>query len=575
MIRPSWLLAPALLGGLFWAVACTLTPEGGPVPDAIFVADRIYTLDPEQPTVEAIACRDGVIVALGSADEIRALAGSATQLVENSGAVLFPGFTDSHMHLEGVGRENLELNLKGTDSLGALLRIIADEAAQRPDGEWITGRGWIESKWSPPEFPTRFDLDAVSPNHPVWLRRVDGHGSIANSRALGLAGINTDTVAPPGGEIVKRDGKVTGMILDAAQILVERKIPRVNAASARRALIEGARVYARRGWTAVQIAGTDAKTADLIQELVASGEIPIRIYNQIYGPGQDATELISNGPSGTDAFSRYTRRGIKVSYDGALGSGGAALLDPYDDRPGNGLLNDHLDRDMARMLEGALRSGVQVEIHAIGDRSNRHVLDLYEAAFHKVPIAERAVPDPRFRIEHAQILHPDDIPRFAELGVIPSMQASHAITDLHFARSRLGTERLKGAYAWRTLVDSGCIIPGGSDAPVEAGEPLVEFYAALTRKDLDGHSAPHWFPELALEREEALRTLTEWAAYAAFEEKWRGTLAVGKACDLTGFDRDLMTVEADQIPSSRCVLTVVGGDVVYRLAPPSPLPIDR
>ncbi|MCA8961532.1 MAG: amidohydrolase [Planctomycetes bacterium] len=551
--------------GLTVIVACASTRSAFAPPDLVIIAHTV-TLDPAHPTVEAVASRDGVIVAVGTRAEIEALVDpERTDVHVFSGATVYPGFTDSHVHLEGVGREQLELNLKGTQSLGELLERVASEAATRAPGDWITGRGWIESRWDPPEFPTRFQLDAVAQEHPVWLRRVDGHGAVANSLALRIAGIDERTVAPPGGEILKDDqGRVTGMILDAAQILVERKVPRDTAASARRALVEGSRLYVSRGWTEAQLAGTTGARAELIRDLVDSGDIELRIYNQIYGPGPDVDALLLSGPIGDQPFAKYTRRGIKVSYDGALGSGGAALLEDYADRPGNGLLNDHLDRDVATMLDAALHRGIQVEVHAIGDRANRHVLDLFEAAFARVPAASRRIPEPRFRIEHAQILSPEDLPRFAALGVIPSMQASHAITDLHFAPARLGADRLAGAYAWRALIDSGCHVAGGSDAPVEAGDPMVEFYAAVGRRDLEGFQGADWHPELAVNREEALKMLTIWAAEAAFQEQWRGTIEVGKACDLTLLDRDILEIPLEQIPSTRCVMTVVGGKVVYQ-----------
>lgn len=555
------LLATGFVG---LGVGCHATPRRHPA-ELVLLGANVHTFSPHA-SGEAIAIFRGQIEAVGTNDEIRSWIGPDTQVVDLLGATVLPGFTDSHMHLSGVGAELMTLNLKGTDSLQELLARVSERVQATEPGEWIVGRGWIESEWDPPVFPTRQDLDLVADDRPIWLRRVDGHAAVANSFALQVGGIDRDTVAPPGGEIVKdARGEPTGMIVDRAMIFIDRKAPRDDDATLRRQLIEGARQYVARGWTSVQIAGVDGEELRLIEELVESGEIPLRVYAAVYGPGDDADRLLTEGPRGLDPKSRFTVRTIKVSYDGALGSGGAALLEPYADPDidGRGLLNDHFDPDMRRMLERALRRGIQVEVHAIGDRANRHVLDLYEAALAAVPPAERAVADPRFRIEHAQILHADDIPRFAGLGVIPSMQASHATTDLHFALDRLGPERLAGAYAWRSLRETGAIIAGGSDAPVETGDPRFELYAATTRRDLKGRQGNHWHPEQVLTREEAIRSLTEWPAYAAFQESWRGAIAPGMAADLTVLDRDPLRVPLDDLPRLSVVMTIVGGDVVY------------
>lgn len=568
-----------ILASVGFAVA-TVGCAGGPQPfpaDLVFVNANIHTLSDDRG--DAIAITGDRIQAIGSTRKIRASIGPHTRVIDLAGATVVPGLSDSHMHLSGVGFELLEFNLKGIESLAEFLAAVREQARLVPKGEWIVGRGWIESEWSPAVFPTRQDLDLVAPDHPVWLRRVDGHGAVANSRALRIAGIDKSTISPPGGEILVDDsGQPNGMILDAAQFLVERKIPRTTEAEVRRALIEGARQYVARGWTSVQIAGVYRDEAALIEELVASGEIPLRVYLSIYGPGEDADELLRSGPSGTEPHSRFTKSSIKVSYDGALGSGGAALLEPYSDDSGQpphlGILKDHLDPAMKMMLAKALQVGVQVQVHAIGDRANRHILDLYESALTDVPPAERAVEEPRFRIEHAQILHPEDIGRFATLGVVPSMQASHAITDLHFADERLGEARLRGAYAWRSLVDTGVVIPGGTDAPVEAGDPRVEMYAAVARRDLKNRQGDHWHPEQSLDRIDALRMLTVWSAHAARQEEWRGTLAPGKAADLTIFGQDPLAVDVDQLPHLDVLWTVVGGRIVFDSTRPiSPIAI--
>jgi hypothetical protein len=315
------------------------------------------------------------------------------------------------------------------------------------------------------------------------------------------------------------------------------------------------------------VAGTSWDASLLLEQLVAQGEIPIRIYSAILGPSADTEQLLRLGPVGTERGARFTRRAIKVSYDGALGSMGAALLEPYhDSHPATSGFLKHGDAEMRALLDDALRAGIQVETHAIGDRANRAILDHYQAALERVPVHQRKIADPRFRIEHAQVLHGSDVPRFARLGVIPSMQPSHAISDLHFAASRLGPERLAGAYAWRSLLDTGALSAGGPDAPVEAGDPRIEFYAAIQRRDLGGYQGPGWHPEQCVSRAEAVRMFTVWAAYAAFQEAWLGTLEIGKACDVSVFDCDWQAASASQILASRCLVTVVGGRVAHRSA---------
>lgn len=537
--------------------ACGDMPEHA---DLVLTGGTIVTVDDKQPRAAAVAVRDGRIVAVGDETDVLSWIGEGTQVVELDGAVVYPGFTDSHVHLRGVGERELTLNLEGTSGIDHLKERLAAEAARRAQGEWIVGRGWIETHWNPPRFPTRDDLDAVTPGNPVALTRADGHALVANSRALELAGIDATTEAPFGGEILRdENGRPTGMLIDNAMELVERVMPESDV-DAERALVVAGERSARLGWTQVQIAGNSWDEAMLIRDLSAAGRMPVRIYDAIRGPSEDADRLLAEGAIVENGF---ILRGIKVSVDGALGSRGAALHEPYADADTRGLLTWR-EEDLVPLYEAALRRGIQVQTHAIGDRANTFVLDLYERVFEAVPPVERAVPEPRWRIEHAQILAPGDIGRFAELGAIPSMQPSHAIGDLHFAPARLGMERLAGAYAWRDLRETGVIIPAGSDAPVEQGDPRIEFYAMVARRDLDGFQGEGWHSEQALSRDEALRALTIWPAHAAFQENERGSVSVGKLADFTVFDRDLLSVPEAEIPQARIVMTVVGGEIVYR-----------
>lgn len=430
-----------------------------------------------------------------------------------------PGLTDTHYHLRGVGERELTLNLDGTRSLAALQAQLEAWADAHPDAEWITGRGWIETHYEPPVFPTRQDLDAAVADRPVFLTRADGHAGVANSMALARAGITRDTEAPQGGAILKDgDGEPTGMLVDRAMGLLRRHIPGEGRADLKEALRVGGEVAARQGWAALHTIADSWAEVEALRELYAEGRMPVRNYVAVRWPGKGADFLLDNGPIVGEFDGRLTIRAIKINFDGALGSRGAALLEPYHDDPGNRGLLTRTPDELRPVLERALRNGIQVWTHAIGDRANRLILDLYEETFAKVPVEERAVPDPRWRIEHAQHLTAEDLPRFATLGVIAAMQPSHAIGDLHFAPSRLGLERLQYAYAWRALLDSGAIVIGGSDAPVEVGDPRIEFHAATTRTDLAGYSGEGWHPEQAVTREEATMMFTEWAAYAAFED---------------------------------------------------------
>jgi predicted amidohydrolase YtcJ len=413
-------------------------------------------------------------------------------------------------------------------------------------------------------FPTRWDLDKVAPNNPVILGRADGHGAVANSAALKIAGVDRNTPNPFGGEISKdkQSGEPNGMLLDSAQGIVRRKVPPTTPEEAERAVTLGVKRNIELGWTQIQDAGGSYTDVDIFKKLYEAGTIKLRIYKAVHGPGPSATRLLNEGATIGAYGNRFTFRTIKVVSDGALGSRGAALNEPYSDaHDTSGFLTVKAE-DLRVMLPEALRKGIQVETHAIGDRANRFVLDEYEAAFKAVPPAERKIADPRWRIEHAQIVNPSDIPRFAKLGVIPSMQPSHAIGDLFFAPSRLGIKRLQGSYAWETFIKSGVVVPGGSDAPVERGEPMIEFYAAVARKDPKGFSGEGWHPE-EVTRPQALKMFTIWPAYAAFEENLRGTIEVGKLADLTILSADIMTIPAPEILKTRCMMTVINGEIVF------------
>ena len=536
--------------------------------DIVLRNAKVYTANDRAPRAEAVAIRGDKIAFVGRNADAQRLVGPNTRVVDLRGAAVFPGFTDAHMHLSGVGAREMNLNLEGTGSLEDFLARVKARVDQSRPGQWVTGRGWIETFWKPPVFPTRQDLDRIAPNNPVVLTRADGHASIANSAALKLANLTRTTPAPSGGAINKdAEGEPTGMLIDRAQGLVTRLVPAATDEERDQQVLKGVERSVMLGWTQIHDAHGSWAEVERIRRLYRDGKIKIRIYKAISGPGGDADSLIARGASLGEFDNRLNVRVIKVVMDGALGSRGAALLAPYtDDARTSGLITTDTTA-LKSMLARALRSGIQVETHAIGDRGNRLTLDLYERAMQEVPADQRKVAEPRWRDEHSQIIAPEDIPRFKQLGVIASMQPSHAIGDLYFAPARLGMERLAGAYAWQTMIKLGVPVAGGSDAPVERGEPLIEFYAAVARKDTAGRSGQGWHPEEKMTREQALKAFTVWAAFSAFEEGIRGTIETGKLADLTVFDKDIMTVPELEILRAKNLMTIINGEIVYGVVP--------
>ena len=533
--------------------------------DIVFKNGNVYTANDKAPRAQALAVKADRIIFVGSNAAAQRYVGPNTRVVDLKGSTVLPGFTDAHQHLSGVGQREMTLNLEGTTSLDDFLAKVKARVDQTKPGDWVTGRGWIETHWQPAVFPTRWDLDKVAPNNPVILGRADGHGAVANSAALKIAGVDKNTPNPFGGEVSKdkQSGEPNGMLLDAAQGLVRRRVPPTTAADDERAVELGVKRDIELGWTQIQDAGGSYHDVDIFKKLYEAGTIKLRIYKAVYGPGPNATRLLNEGPIIGAYGNRLNVRSIKVVSDGALGSRGAALLAPYSDAPDTSGFLTVKAEELRPMLVGALRKGIQVETHAIGDRANRFILDEYETALKAVPAAERKIAEPRWRVEHAQIVNPADIPRFAKLGIIPSMQPSHAIGDLFFAPKRLGFARLVGAYAWESFIKSGVVVPGGSDAPVERGEPMIELYAAVARKDQKGFSSEGWHPEEAVTRAEALKMFTIWPAYAAFEEQLRGTIETGKLADLTILSADIMTIPPLEILKTRCVMTVINGEIVW------------
>ncbi len=530
-------------------------------PDWILVNATIYTMDAQQPKAQALAVRGGRLTAVGGNEPIRALAGPSTRVVDAGGQTVVPGLIDAHGHMLNLGLSLERLDLRAAASPEDVARLVRQEAARRHQGEWILGRGWDQNKWPGKEFPTHAPLSAAAPENPVYLTRVDGHAGWANRKALELAGVSAATADPPGGRILRGpNGEPIGVLIDRAQDLVSSRIPAPTPEQIKAGLARAAQECVRLGLTGVHDAGVSLGVIRAYKELIAENRLPLRVYAMIRGAGATLDEYLERGPEIDFGGDRLTVRSVKMVMDGALGSRGAALLEPYSDEPGNRGLVLTTPSQLAQVCERALDRGFQVNTHAIGDRGNRLVLDVYEAAF----LGRKEYPrDHRFRIEHAQVLSPDDLPRLGRLNVIASMQASHATSDMPWAEARLGRDRAPGAYAWQALLKSGARLANGSDFPVEAVNPLWGFYASITRQDHAGFPPGGWFPDQRLSREEALRSFTLDAAYAAFEERDKGSLEPGKLADFVLLSRDIMTIAPAEVLRTEVMRTVVGGQTVW------------
>ncbi|MAV33464.1 MAG: amidohydrolase [Gammaproteobacteria bacterium] len=532
--------------------------------DLVLFNTNIYTSDDSMWKAEAVAVKDGRIAFVGSNNDVQDYLCGGTAVLDLSGRTVFAGFTDSHQHLEGVGRRTKTLSLFGISSLSETVEKIRDWSSTIPAGNWVQGRGWIEREWiDEKRFLNKYDVDSFTTDKPLFMPRADGVSALVNSYALELANVTRDTPDPEGGRFERDiDGNPTGYVLANAMNVFRELIPRETDEYLKDNLLRGMRANSALGWTQTQDAGMSYRLVDLMKEIHANGEMLHRVYAAI--PVKEAETMFERGREKTLDY-MFDVRGIKVFIDGTLGSRGAALLENYSDSDQNGFMNRTTKEELMPVLADALRLGVQVETHAIGDRAVRSMLDWYSEARSALPKAQWASTDLRWRLEHAQIIPPSDQQRFVEMGVIPSMQPSHGIGDLNFAPDRLGPDRLGYAYPWQQLVDRGLMILGGTDAPVEAGEPLIEFYAAVSRKRLDGSSGPGWHPELAVSRETALRMFTIWPANGAFQEDLRGSIEVGKLADFTVFDRDIMTVPEADILGAKNVMTIVGGQIIYRM----------
>jgi len=527
--------------------------------DLIVRAETIHTVDDRTPHAQAFAVRDGRFVYVGSNDGVRRYRGKRTRVVDASSATILPGLIDAHLHLLHVGEALHEVELAHAPTFEDVVRRTVAFAAGSPD-EWVLGDGWDQNLWPGKNFPTHAALSAAFPQRPVVLTRVDGHAVLANSKAMELARVSAQSADPTGGRIVRdAAGQPTGVFVDNAMELVTRAIPLPTHAQLVRATEAALAECHRFGLTAIGDPGVSQSTLDAYDDVLGAGRFSLRNHAMLSGSDADLTALyLERGPRTFARDGRLAIRSIKLYADGALGSRGAALLAPYSDDPGNTGLLLTPQTVLQNVSERALRAGFQVCTHAIGDRGNRMALDAYEAALANVP-----QPDHRFRIEHAQVLSPGDIPRFAQLHVIPSMQSTHQISDMGWAQVRLGPQRILGAYAWRALLATGVILPNGTDAPVEAVDTRRTFHAAIARRNEANQPPAGWYPAQRMTRDEALRSMTTWAAHANFMESLAGSISVGKYADFTVLDRDWMRVPAEAIMDTRVLATYSAGAPLY------------
>ena len=568
------LLAASLASGVILLAACVGCQPNAPTPaDLVLRGGTVATLDAVNTMAEALAVTDGWIVAVGSDEEVGAYIGTQTEVIELNGRFAVPGFIEGHGHYMSLGNSKTVLDLDGTANWDAIVEMVAEAVATAEPGQWIRGRGWHQEKWDrPPDpavegNPTHASLSAVSPDNPVLLGHASGHAAFANAAALAAAGYDRDSKPPRGGELVRDEyGELTGLLRETAQRPVSAafnrslssRSPEEIDAQFRREVSLAAEEALSKGVTSFQDAGSSFSTIDRLKLLEDEGALPVRLYVMVRGESNqemDARLRDYYMPSEGDDY--LTVRSIKCQIDGALGSHGAWLLEPYEDMPtSTGLVLETVE-DITGAAQVAIRHGYQVNTHAIGDRANREVLDIYEAVFDSAGGAD----DLRWRIEHAQHVHPDDIARFARLGVIASMQGVHATSDAPWIPARLGGDRAeKRSYLWRSFLEAGVLINNGTDVPVEDIDPLASFRSSVTRQTADGSI---FFPEQKMTRMEALRSYTINNAIAAFEEVYKGSLEVGKLGDVVVIDRNILTVPDEELANAQVDVTIVGGEVRY------------
>jgi predicted amidohydrolase YtcJ len=549
--------------------------------DAIFVNAKVYTMDPSNPTADAFAVGGDRILGVGSRSSIERRF-KAQKTIDVEGKTVIPGFIDSHAHFLSLGISRLTVDLTGTSSEFEAAEQIKERISKAAPGQWIRGRGWDQNNWNVKQFPAHASLDKLSPNNPVFLVRVDGHAVWTNMKALGIAGITKGTPDPPGGRIVRDSrGNPTGVFVDEAMGLVSRFLPELSESEATEALQLAIAECLSYGITTVHDMGVDAKDIERYKRLIEQDRFQMRIYAAVGGVGETWNSFLGAGPLIGFGKNKLTVRALKLYIDGALGSRGAALIEPYSDDPGNRGLTVSSEELIRTATVEALKHGFQVCTHAIGDRGNSIVLKMYEKALNEAPVSNH-----RLRVEHAQVLCLDDIPKFKKFGIVPSMQPTHCTSDMFWAEARLGSKRVRGAYAWRSLLNTGVVIPGGSDFPVEQPNPIDGIFAAVTRQDKNGKPEQPsdaanyfqlsaegltdssafmkgWHADQRMTRDEAIRSFTAWGAWAGFEEELKGSIKRGLLADFIILSDDISSVPEKQILNIRVLKTYLGGKEVY------------
>ncbi len=529
--------------------------------DVVYRGGNIYTMDDDNPHATALAVKDGRLLYVGSDEGAAAYTGSNTRVVELDGHTILPGLIEGHMHVPNLGQSMLMIDAFWKPK-EVILEAVRQAAEAAEPGEWIQGRGWMNTVWADDSFPTKEELDAVAPNNPVSLQRADAHMFWFNSMALEMAGVTKDTPNPQGGEILKtEDGELLGCLTDTAAAIVRGIIPPWSDEDLKKASLLAQEQLFSYGFTSALDAGVTVHQLDLYKELYEAGQLKLRLYPLIMlssTEGAEADYLRTTKPTGMLYDDHLQVAGVKIIGDGSLGARSAAMLEEYSDREGYTGEYRFSDEDAYAVIKLAYENGYQTGVHAIGDGVNHQVLDVYERLMKENPRE-----DPRMRIEHFQIVTPDDIDRALELGVLPAMQFTHATSDWLMAEDRVGPERIKTSYAWRTIIDKGSIIIGGSDAPVELVNPYHGLNAGVTRMDKDCRPEGGWYANEKVTREEALKAFTIWAAYGQFEEDLKGSLEVGKLADFAVIDRDYMTCPETDIKDIQTLMTVSGGEVVY------------
>src|SRR5688572_13405323 len=538
-----------------------------PPADLVLMNGKVVTLEDSRPEAQAVAVVGDRIADIGSSADIKRHVGPSTQVIDLAGQLVIPGFIEGHGHFGGVGEAQLNLNLMNVKSWNEIVAMVEQEVKKKKPGEWILGRGWHQEKWtSPPQpnvegFPTHASLSRVSPENPVLLTHASGHASFANAKAMEVSGVTGKTPNPPGGDFLKdAQDNPTGLFRETASRLIRSdRIPAdERAARSRKGLELASREVLSKGVTSFQDAGSSVGDVDLMKALIDEGKITVRLWIMLRMNNQALAANLAKYRTIDYANGFLTVRGIKKSIDGALGSRGAWLLEPYSDKPGDTGRNTTTVEEIREASKLAIQHGYQMCVHAIGDRANRETLNIFEEAYKANPDRK----DLRWRVEHAQHLHPSDIPRFGKLGVIASMQGVHCTSDAPYVPARLGDKRsAEGAYVWQKLMKSGAVVTNGTDAPVEDVSPVASFSATVTRELKDGRA---FYPDQRMSRLEASKSYTINAAYAAFEEGAKGTLKPGKYADLVVLSKDIMTVPDDQIPTADVLYTIVGGKVRFK-----------